>query len=78
MTKIILPINGKPLSVLAVQQSFKLPTVYKMQKQLSESKVNLQEQRLKLDERLVEKEITKIYNTILFWETVQNSLSIYG
>ncbi len=63
--------NGKPLSVLGVQQSFKLPTVYKMQKQLSESKVSLQEQRLKLDERLVEKEITKIYHTILFWENVQ-------
>ena len=63
--------NDKPLGILGIQQAIKLPSVYKMQKQLRESEVKVQEQRLKIAERLLEKEITTIYTTIQFWETTQ-------
>lgn len=74
--------NGKPLSVLGIQQAVKLPTVYKAQKKLSASKVTLQEQRLNVAEYLVKKEVAKIYYDLVFWENVKLNYqyldSLYG
>ncbi len=74
--------NGSPLTVLGVQQTVKLPSVYKAQKKYSESKINLAEQNLKLDERFLKKEISKAYYTILFWENLKLNYqyldSLYG
>jgi cobalt-zinc-cadmium resistance protein CzcA len=65
--------NGQPLNVLGVQQSMQWPGFYKAQKQLSESKVNLQVSRLKMDERLLKKEVSKAYYTILYWEKLKQN-----
>jgi len=54
-----------------VQQSLKLPSVYKAQKKWNESKIHLAEQSLKVEERLLKKEISKAYYTILFWENLK-------
>lgn len=74
--------NGRPLTVLGIQQSLKLPSVYSAQKKLSESKVKLAEQRLKQDEQFLKKEISKAYYTILFWENLKLNYqyldSLYG
>ncbi|HFC00897.1 MAG TPA: CusA/CzcA family heavy metal efflux RND transporter, partial [Phaeodactylibacter sp.] len=63
--------NGKPLGILGAAQNFKLPSVYEAQKDLSQKKVALQEQQLKLDERVVKKAISKTYYTILYWENLK-------
>ncbi|MEZ5039486.1 MAG: CusA/CzcA family heavy metal efflux RND transporter [Saprospiraceae bacterium] len=63
--------NGKPIGVLGIQQALELPSVYKTQKKLSESKVKLQEQQLKLDERFLVREVSKAYYTILYWENLK-------
>ena len=74
--------NGKPLSILGVSQNLQLPKVYKTQKRLGESRVKLGEQRLKMDEYLLKKEISKVYQTILFWENLKENYayldSLYG
>ena len=63
--------NGKPLSVIGVNQGFQLPAVYRAQKDLNQKKVVLEEQQLKLDERLVRKAVAKAYYGILYWENVK-------
>lgn len=74
--------NGKPLTIIGAQQSFKLPSVYKAQKKLNERKVHLSEQELKLVRQEVEKEISKTYYRILFWENMKSNYlyldSLYG
>jgi cobalt-zinc-cadmium resistance protein CzcA len=65
--------NGKPLTVLGVQQGFQLPSVYRAQKDLNRRKVTLEEQQLKLDERLIRKEVAIIYYDILYWENVKQN-----
>ncbi|MCB0843079.1 MAG: CusA/CzcA family heavy metal efflux RND transporter [Bacteroidetes bacterium] len=63
--------NGSPLSVAGITQSFHLPGVYRAQKDLNQKKVMLEEQQLKLDERIVRREVAKAYYGILYWENVK-------
>jgi cobalt-zinc-cadmium resistance protein CzcA len=63
--------NGRPLSVLGINQSFQLPGVYKTQKDLNRKRVTLEEQQLRLDERQVKKSVAKAYYNILYWENVK-------
>jgi cobalt-zinc-cadmium resistance protein CzcA len=63
--------NGTPLTVFGVQQSLKMPSYYKAQKNISQSKVGLAEQSHKLDELYLIKEISKTYYKIQYWENLK-------
>jgi cobalt-zinc-cadmium resistance protein CzcA len=65
--------NGVPITVLGVQQSLKLPSVYKAQKQLIQSRTSLATQQLKINEQLVKREISKAYYTILYWGNLKQN-----
>lgn len=65
--------NGKPLTILGVNQALQLPSVYKTQKRLSESKVQLAQQQLKIEEYQLKKEVSKTYYTILYWTAIQEN-----
>lgn len=65
--------NGRPLTVFGVQQDFRLPSVYKAQKDLNRSKVGLQEQQLKIEERWLTKEVASIYYNVMYWEAVKTN-----
>lgn len=65
--------NGKPLSVLGVNQGFQLPSVYRAQKDLNHKRVVVDAQQLKLDERSVRKAVAKAYYGILYWENVKEN-----
>jgi cobalt-zinc-cadmium resistance protein CzcA len=74
--------NNKPLTVLGASQAIRLPSVYKTQQKLSESKIHLAEQQVKMDERTLKSEVSKAYYTIIFWENLKSNYqyldSLYG
>ena len=74
--------NNRPLAVAGIQQSFKMPGVYKAQKDQIENKAKLQEQQLVLDERSLKKAVSQSFYTILYWENLRQDYqyldSLYG
>lgn len=74
--------NNKPLTVLGASQAIRLPSVYKTQQKLSESKIELAKQQVKIDERTLKAEVSKAYYTILFWNNLKSNYqyldSLYG
>lgn len=59
--------NGLALNVWGINQTFRFPTIYKNQKDVKESLVNLNEESYLLNERLVSREVTKAYYQVVYW-----------
>ncbi len=59
--------NGFPLHVWGVNQSFEFPTIYKARRQVLESNTLLSQDQLALHRRMLTKEVSQAYYTVLFW-----------
>lgn len=62
--------NNLPLNVFGVQQSIRFPSVYTARKQVQEKQVLLAQDEWRLGQRMVAKEVSQIYQTILYWENL--------
>lgn len=59
--------NGFPLHVWGVNQSFEFPTIYKARRQVLESNTLLSRDQLAIRRRMVTKEVSQAYYTVLYW-----------
>lgn len=62
--------NGIALRTFGISQSFQFPTVYGAQKKVQLGLVDLNAQQYEMDKRLVSKEVSKSYYTVLYWQNV--------
>ncbi|MDP5172290.1 MAG: CusA/CzcA family heavy metal efflux RND transporter [Bacteroidia bacterium] len=62
--------NGLPIRVLGLSQTLQFPTVYGAQKAVQQGQVNLSQRQFALDERALAREVTKAYQTIVYWQQV--------
>lgn len=63
--------NDRALNVFGVQQSIRFPSVYAAQKSVQEKQVLLAEDELRLGQRMVAKEVSQVYQTILYWKNLR-------
>jgi cobalt-zinc-cadmium resistance protein CzcA len=66
-----LPPVGDPLQVWGVQQTLSFPTVYGKHKRALEGAYRMQEKQFELDSRMLVQEVSKAYNTIVYWQNMQ-------
>jgi cobalt-zinc-cadmium resistance protein CzcA len=66
-----LPPVGDPLQVWGVQQTLSFPTVYGKHKRALEGAYRMQETQFELDNRMLVQEVSKAYNTIVYWQNMQ-------
>jgi cobalt-zinc-cadmium resistance protein CzcA len=63
--------NNAPLDVWGVNQSFKFPTIYFTQNSRNRENVKAQEQRYKLTETILKREVSKSYYSVLYLKNVE-------
>lgn len=62
--------NGLPIGVWGISQSLQFPTVYGAQRNANKAQVFLKEQEFQINEQLLRKEVSKAYNTLVYWQNV--------
>jgi cobalt-zinc-cadmium resistance protein CzcA len=67
--------NGIAIRTLGISQSFQFPTVYGAQKDVQLGLVDLNSQQYEMDKRLVSKEVSKAYYTVLYWQNMVDNYS---
>lgn len=67
--------NGIALNTFGISQSFQFPTVYGAQKKVQLGLVDLNTQQYEMDKRLVSKEVSKAYYSVLYWQNVAGNYS---
>ena len=67
--------NGLPLNVWGLRQSIAFPTVYGSRSKIFENQTDLVESQYKLGGWRVQKEISKAYYTVLYWEEILQRLN---
>lgn len=65
--------NGVPLSVIGVGQSFKLPSVYKAEKERRQAQWEVAQQRYALDSQQLAKAVSKAYCQVQYWQAVSQN-----
>ncbi len=63
--------NAAALKVWGVQQSFKFPTTYSKGRQLQRSRVQLEEVQYIIEEKLVQRNVSKAYYKIMYLESLR-------
>lgn len=59
--------NGLPLHVWGINQSFEFPTIYRARKHVLETNTMLARDQLALQHRMITKEVSQAYFTVLYW-----------
>lgn len=59
--------NGFPLHVWGINQTFEFPTIYKARRQVLESNTLLSRDQLAIRKRMLAKEVSQAYYTVLYW-----------
>jgi len=60
--------NNLPLNTWGISQSFQFPTVYGAQRKVMLGKSQLIKDQYRMDERMVIKEVHRVYNEIVYWQ----------
>jgi heavy metal efflux system protein len=60
--------NNLPLSVWGVSQTFQFPTIYGAQRKVMQGKSQLSKDQYAMEQRMVTKEVNKVYNEIVYWQ----------
>ena len=63
--------NDLPLKVWGIQQNFKLPSIYKLQRQLLEENVNLSQQEYAIASRNLSRSVAKAYYQVVYLQHLQ-------
>jgi cobalt-zinc-cadmium resistance protein CzcA len=67
--------NGIAIRTFGISQSFQFPTVYGAQKDVQLGMVDMNSQQYEMDKRLVSKEVSRAYYTVLYWQNVVENYS---
>jgi heavy metal efflux system protein len=67
--------NNQPLKVWGVSQSLQFPTVYGAKRKVIEGKTALAEDQYVLDQRMVTKEVSKVYYEVVYWQQMLKNYS---